>query len=158
MALLLQDVDVEFDFESIVRESILPQIAETPAFSNTFGLGSFGRVDPKLRTVVCTYWLLGLCQKGDNCAYLHKFDKSKMPHCKHGKQCKIKNCPLKHEEEEERAECIFFRQGFCMHGPLCKFRHVKRPPDECPPVATFDQYVASGAFSLIFARAHQPLL
>jgi hypothetical protein len=57
------DVEIEFDFETVVRESILPQIAETPSTQNTFGLGNFGRVDPKLRTVVCLYWLLGLCQK-----------------------------------------------------------------------------------------------
>eukprot|EP00602_Paraphysomonas_sp_CaronLab_P001533 CAMPEP_0185030436 /NCGR_PEP_ID=MMETSP1103-20130426/17406_1 /TAXON_ID=36769 /ORGANISM="Paraphysomonas bandaiensis, Strain Caron Lab Isolate" /LENGTH=646 /DNA_ID=CAMNT_0027565573 /DNA_START=216 /DNA_END=2154 /DNA_ORIENTATION=+ len=80
-----------------------------------------------------------------------------MPQCKHGKSCKIKNCPLKHEDEEERAECIFFRQGFCMHGPVCKFRHIKRPPDECPSVATFDQYVASGNVPLSKKRkTHQP--
>lgn len=57
------DVEIEFDFEATVRDSILPQIAETPSSQNTFGLGNFGRVDPKLRTVVCLYWLLGLCQK-----------------------------------------------------------------------------------------------
>lgn len=80
-----------------------------------------------------------------------------MPQCKHGKLCKIKNCSLKHEDEEERAECIFFRQGFCMHGPVCKFRHLKRPPDECPVIATFDQYVASGNVPLSKKRkTHQP--
>jgi cleavage and polyadenylation specificity factor subunit 4 len=80
-----------------------------------------------------------------------------MPQCKHGKLCKIKNCLLKHEDEEERAECIFFRQGFCMHGPSCKFRHVKRLPDECPMVATFDQYVASANVPLSKKRkTHQP--
>jgi cleavage and polyadenylation specificity factor subunit 4 len=80
-----------------------------------------------------------------------------MPQCKHGKLCKVKNCPLKHEDEEERAECIFFRQGFCMHGPICKFRHLKRLPDECPAIATFDQYVASGNVPLSKKRkTHQP--
>ena len=57
------DIDIDFDFEVIVKEQILPQIAETPSSQNTFGLGNFGRIDPKLRTVVCLYWLLGLCQK-----------------------------------------------------------------------------------------------
>jgi len=83
--------------------------------------------------------LQGLCQKGDKCDYLHKLDKSRMPPCKHGKMCKIKNCPLKHSDEEEKPECAFFKQGFCFNGPLCKFRHVKRPPDECPPKAQFDE-------------------
>lgn len=57
------EIDFDFDFELIVKENILPQIAETPSSHNTFGLGNFGKVDPKLRTVVCLYWLLGLCQK-----------------------------------------------------------------------------------------------
>jgi hypothetical protein len=59
----LGDIEIEFDFESIVRTKILPPISETPSTQNTFGLGNFGRVDPKLRTVVCIYWLYGLCQK-----------------------------------------------------------------------------------------------
>jgi hypothetical protein len=57
------EVDIEFDFEATVHEVILPPIAETPSTQNTFGLGNFGKVDPKLRTVVCLYWLDGLCQK-----------------------------------------------------------------------------------------------
>ena len=113
--------DVEFDFEESVQ-ALLPKIEEAPVryslekiliflkfilkiFSNTnssFGLGSFGRVDPKLRTVVCRHWLQGLCQFGDKCDYLNKLDKSRMPPCKHGKNCKIKNCPLKHVDEGER--------------------------------------------------------
>lgn len=44
-----------------------------------------------------------------------------------------------------------------MHGPGCKFRHVKRLPDECPMVATFDQYVASANVPLSKKRkTHQP--
>jgi hypothetical protein len=57
------EVDIEFDFEAAVHDTILPPIAETPSAQNTFGLGNFGKVDPKLRTVVCLYWLDGLCQK-----------------------------------------------------------------------------------------------
>jgi cleavage and polyadenylation specificity factor subunit 4 len=47
------------------------------------------------------------------------------------------NCCLKHVDEEEKAECIFFKQGFCRHGPACRFRHIKRPPDACPETADF---------------------
>ena len=138
------DIEIEFDFEDAVRE-ILPKISEAPTAN---GLGSFGKLDPKLRTVVCRHWLQGLCQKGDKCDYLHRLDKSRMPPCKHGKSCKIKNCPLKHVDEEERPECVFFKQGFCMHGPSCKYRHIKRPPDECPQVAVFEEYSASNNQSI----------
>lgn len=151
------DITVEFDFEDTVKNFILPTIAETP--TSSFGLGSFGRIDPKLRTVVCRHWLQGLCQKGDNCDYLHKLDKSKMPPCKHGKQCKIKNCPLKHVDEEERPECLFFKQGFCFKGPQCTFRHLKRPPDDCPKKANFDDFMASGNQNVPLSKkrkTHQP--
>jgi hypothetical protein len=30
---------------------------------------------------------------------------------------KIKNCHLKHVEEQEASECLFFKQGFCYNGP-----------------------------------------
>lgn len=131
---------ITFDFEDSVA-SLLPEVAEAPQING--GLGIFGKVDPKLRTVVCRHWLQGLCQKGDKCDFLHKMVKSKMPPCRHGKICKIKNCPLKHEEEEERAECALFRQGFCFNGPTCKLKHIKRPPDECPVIASFSQYLPS---------------
>jgi hypothetical protein len=80
-----------------------------------------------------------------------------MPPCKHGKVCKVKNCPLKHEDDEERAECIFFRQGFCNDGPMCKYRHLKRPPDDCPAIASFHDIVTGGNVPLSKKRkTHQP--
>jgi len=82
-----------------------------------------------------------LCQKWEGCEFLHQIDRSKAPICKYGKQCKIKNCHLRHIDEEEMAECIFYKQGFCYNGPNCKRRHVKRPPDECPKEASFEQAV-----------------
>lgn len=33
-----------------------------------------------------------------------------MPACKHGNLCKIKNCLLKHTDEKEISECVFYRQ------------------------------------------------
>eukprot|EP00596_Hydrurales_sp_CCMP1899_P010005 CAMPEP_0119048116 /NCGR_PEP_ID=MMETSP1177-20130426/57037_1 /TAXON_ID=2985 /ORGANISM="Ochromonas sp, Strain CCMP1899" /LENGTH=612 /DNA_ID=CAMNT_0007023573 /DNA_START=89 /DNA_END=1927 /DNA_ORIENTATION=+ len=66
-----------------------------------------------------------------------------MPACKHGNMCKIKNCPLKHSDELERVECIFYKQGFCYNGPNCVRRHVKRSPDECPLEASFDQALSA---------------
>eukprot|EP00955_Chlamydomonas_euryale_P104882 365599-Chlamydomonas_euryale.AAC.1 len=31
---------------------------------------------------VCTYWLRGLCMKGDSCGFLHQYDQEKMPVCR----------------------------------------------------------------------------
>jgi hypothetical protein len=61
-----------------------------------------------------------------------------MKPCKHGKLCKIKNCPLKHVADEELEECQFYKQGFCCNGPKCVRRHVKRMPEECPVNANFE--------------------
>jgi hypothetical protein len=48
---------------------------------------------------VCTYWLRGMCMKGDACGFLHQYDVDKMPICrnllKFG-QCKELDCPYKH--------------------------------------------------------------
>lgn len=95
------------------------------------------KADPRHRVIVCQHWLLGLCQVGNDCTYLHRFDKNKMPQCKHGKICKLKNCPLKHGEMDI-LECIFYKQGFCANGPMCPRRHVVKRPDECPVESTFE--------------------
>jgi cleavage and polyadenylation specificity factor subunit 4 len=103
-------------------------------------MGGFSRVsDHKRRKIVCKHWLLGLCHNGMRCDYLHRLDRNKMPPCKHGKLCKIKNCPLKHVGEEELEECQYYKQGFCYAGPKCNRRHEKRTPEECPVEAAFDQ-------------------
>ena len=64
--------------------------------------------------------------------------------CKYGRKCKIKNCPLKHEEEEEKPECLNYKQGFCYNGKSCRLRHVKRQPEECPALFDFNQSIAEG--------------
>jgi cleavage and polyadenylation specificity factor subunit 4 len=126
------DITYEFDFERDLRK--LTQ-ENKPAEIQMSTLQS-----SKAHTVVCRHWLMGLCQKLDKCEFLHRLDKSKMPICKHGSNCKIKNCHLKHETEEEKEECTFYRDGFCLHGPFCKFKHIKRGPDELPETVMFDQY------------------
>lgn len=131
------EANVDFDFEGFLRSEIDSRSA---AASGGGGGPSHATSDSKLHTVVCRHWLQGLCQKGSKCEYLHKLDKSKMQSCIHGKQCKMKICLRKHEDEEEKEECAFFRQGFCVHGPFCKYRHVKRSADECPEVVAFDQF------------------
>ena len=123
---------IEFDFERDVEKMLPKPITEELGY----------KLDQKQRTIVCRHWLLGLCYKGDLCSHLHRLDKSKMPPCKHGNLCKIKNCLLKHVAEEELEECAFYKQGFCYNGPKCGRRHVRRTPEECPVEASFG---ASGA-------------
>jgi hypothetical protein len=117
----------ELDFEAFIKDKTLKKEAPQVLQAKNF------------RTEVCSFWLQGQCVCGDDdCPYLHKFDKSRMPPCKIGKLCKIKNCPLKHSEETALVECLFFKQGFCIKGPLCKLRHVKRRPEERPLEANFE--------------------
>ena len=89
--------------------------------------------------IFTSYWLIGMCQKGSECGHLHQLVKAKCPVCNQGKRCRIKNCLLQHMAEEDRIECMFFRQGFCLNGPDCKFRHVLKSPEECPAKASFTE-------------------
>ncbi len=133
-------VQNSFEFEDHVKAH-LPTLADSASSSavqtiNVLGL-THRRVDPRHRSVVCTHWLSGLCQKGTDCDFLHKLDKSKCAACNHGKTCKIKNCPLMHIDDGARPECVLFKQGFCFHGSRCKYRHVKLAPDACPAIGNF---------------------
>ena len=75
--------------------------------------------------------------KGDRCEFLHQYDLSKMPLCRHGDRCKIKDCPFRHISEADRLECVFYSQGFCIHGPFCRYKHVRREREDLPLVADF---------------------
>mmetsp|Transcript_5221 Transcript_5221/g.12809 ORF Transcript_5221/g.12809 Transcript_5221/m.12809 type:complete len:677 (-) Transcript_5221:673-2703(-) len=93
--------------------------------------------DPRLRTVVCRHWLRDLCMKGNSCEFLHQYDLSKMPLCRHGERCKISDCPFRHISEANRLECVFYSQGFCIHGPFCRYKHVRRDRQDLPLVSDF---------------------
>ena len=88
------------------------------------------------RKTVCQFWIDGLCQKGEQCGYLHEYVLERMPTCRDGLRCPNmgKGCNFQHKEDEE---CAFYAQGFCYQGKQCKFRHVKRTPDQVPEVADF---------------------
>ncbi|GMH69414.1 hypothetical protein TL16_g05153, partial [Triparma laevis f. inornata] len=86
----------------------------------------------RMRTVVCRHWMKGLCMKGDRCEFLHQFSLSKMPLCRHSERCKNTQCPFRHIKESERMECVFYRQGFCIHGGFCRYRHVEREKEDLP--------------------------
>ncbi len=71
---------------------------------------------------VCTYWLRGLCMKGDTCGFLHEFDSQRMPVCRSLLKfgvCKEPDCPYKHTLEEIK-ECNMYKLGFCVYGPQCR--------------------------------------
>jgi hypothetical protein len=34
-----------------------------------------------VKTAVCKHWMRGLCKKGDDCEYLHEYDRARMPPC-----------------------------------------------------------------------------
>jgi len=75
--------------------------------------------------------------KGPSCEFLHQYDLSKMPLCRHGDRCKVKDCPFRHISEADRLECVFYSQGFCIHGPFCRYKHVRREREYLPLVADF---------------------
>ena len=71
--------------------------------------------------------------KGNNCGFLHQFDKSRMPTCRFFakyNECKEPDCPFKHSLEDVK-DCNMYKLGFCIHGPNCRYRHAKQ--DGPPP-------------------------
>jgi len=94
-----------------------------------------GNFKKNYRQTVCTYWLRGMCMKGDGCGFLHQFDNARMPVCrsllKSGK-CVELDCPFKHDLEQIK-ECNMFKLGFCVYGPQCRYRHT-RLPGPPPPI------------------------
>ena len=87
------------------------------------------------RQTVCRHWLRGLCMKGEQCGFLHQFDQSRMPVCrffaKYG-VCREPECVFKHSTEEVK-ECNMYNLGFCIHGPLCRYKHTQRAGPPPPP-------------------------
>mgnify|MGYP001804262102 CR=1 FL=1 len=80
------DDDFSFDFEDKLQERdrvnqelearreqqhIAQQQAAAQAAGKTTGPGG-KYVKNNFRTVVCSYWLRGLCMKGDDCSFLHR--------------------------------------------------------------------------------------
>lgn len=122
--------DFEFDFETS-----LPQREQNTRDDSTpQGQQQQGNLPRNYRQTVCTYWLRGLCMKGDTCGFLHQFDPERMPVCrnllKYG-QCKEPDCPYKHTTDEIK-ECNMYKLGFCIYGPACRFKHTRQtgpPPD-----------------------------
>jgi len=85
----------------------------------------------KKGSVICTYWLRGLCQKGEDCKFLHEYDLSKMPICqfwsKYGDCTNGEKCQFRHiSPEDERKECEWYNRGNCKWGSQCYHKHVRK--------------------------------
>ena len=138
---------VEYDFEDYALKHGIPETLDPLPYrkaGSVFATGeeaepvlTSAKHDPRLRTVVCRHWLRDLCMKGSACEFLHQYDLSKMPLCRHGERCKVNNCPFRHISEANRLECVFYSQGFCIHGPFCRYKHVRRDRIDLPAVADF---------------------
>mmetsp|Transcript_30028 Transcript_30028/g.45539 ORF Transcript_30028/g.45539 Transcript_30028/m.45539 type:complete len:593 (+) Transcript_30028:180-1958(+) len=138
---------VEYDFENYALKHGIPETLDPLPYrkaGSVFATGeeaepvlTSAKNDPRLRTVVCRHWLRDLCMKGAACEFLHQYDLSKMPLCRHGDNCKIKDCPFRHISDADRLECVFYSQGFCIHGPFCRYKHVRRERTDLPAVADF---------------------
>lgn len=101
--------------------------------------------DRRFKTVVCRHWVKGLCMKLDNCEFLHELNIERMPECRWGEKCQIPDCPFKHTKEQDRLECSYYNLGFCMHGTGCRYRHVRKAPEECPDVLQWDELPTASA-------------
>ena len=122
--------ELVFDFEPFIADILPPmsitghhqsekarrEAIERAAVSAPAGM-SHQKLAEKYRTVVCRHWLRGLCMKGDNCEFLHQMDMDRMPVCRWGENCRIKDCPYKHEAEADKPQCVFYQQGFVITGP-----------------------------------------
>lgn len=138
---------VEFDFEEYALTQGIPETVDPLPYrkaGSVFATGdeaeptyTSAKHDPRLRTVVCRHWLRDLCMKGSACEFLHQYDLSKMPLCRHGDRCKVKDCPFRHISDADRLECVFYCQGFCIHGPFCRYKHARRDRADLPAVADF---------------------
>ena len=136
---------IEYDFENYAQKHGIPERLDPLPYLKSGSLFhdrdepilTSAKHDPRLRTVVCRHWLRGLCMKEAACEFLHQYDLSKMPFCRHGDGCKIRDCPFRHLSEASRMECVFYSQGFCFHGPSCRYKHIRHPREDLPSVANF---------------------
>ena len=147
---MADDLELDFDFEGGLgevgqqppgpgvggRDVSCPPAGQAgpgggPGDRRQLGMPRFQQYVSKknFRQTVCRHWLRGLCMKGDDCGFLHQFDQARMPVCrfyaKYG-ECREPDCVFKHSTEDMK-ECNMFKLGLCIHGPLCRYKHTRRP-------------------------------
>jgi len=95
-------------------------------FSSNFNLNGLAtNATHKLhKKEVCSFWIQNRCAKGDQCEFLHMLDYAKMPMCKLGDHCTLRDvsCMYKHPDKN-RLECPNYQLGFCSFGRRCKYLH-----------------------------------
>ena len=124
---------LEFDFEDNLEQTDLKTQTLAPTLAPSNQLEP--RAQKNYRQTVCRHWLRNLCMKGDKCGFLHQFDKERMPVCryfaKYG-ECKEPDCPYKHSNDDVK-ECNMYKLGFCIHGPNCRYKHIRLDGPPPPP-------------------------
>ena len=59
--------------------------------------------------IICKYFILGKCKKGEKCPYLHS------------------QFNLEQDQDDfSERECPMYSIGYCKNGPMCKFIHIKK--------------------------------
>jgi cleavage and polyadenylation specificity factor subunit 4 len=84
------DLDLDFDFEN----QLAADDGQAAAAVESVPAGH----RKNYRQTVCRHWLRGLCMKGEQCGFLHQFDKQRMPTCRFFakyNECKEPDCPFK---------------------------------------------------------------
>ncbi|KAF5197184.1 30-kDa cleavage and polyadenylation specificity factor [Thalictrum thalictroides] len=124
--------DFETKLETVPNPSLLPNETSSFVSDHDSTAPSFKKVAGKRRTsyrqTVCYHWIRGLCMKGDDCGYLHQYDKSKMPVCRffglNGK-CREPECMYKHTKREDMPVCRFFRLNGNCREKDCLYKHTQ---------------------------------
>ena len=78
-----------------------------------------------VKQMICTYWLQGICKKGEDCEYLHDKDFA------YGAFINGDSYLFRHAERYPYKEknCPFYDKGFCKNGHNC--RHAHEPKQVC---------------------------
>jgi hypothetical protein len=83
----------------------------------------------KKKNQICTHYYRGMCHKGKlECEFLHSGDENYIAICQFyvNGQCTEPNCMYRHPPKNVyNNECIAYKNGFCIKGKQCKYKHVK---------------------------------
>ena len=85
------------------------KILNSPSHSNSTtstNNSTIKKINQTKKKIMCKYFMMGRCTKGENCVYLHSITEMK------------KRINIKEEE------CPMYEIGYCKNGPLCKYKHI----------------------------------
>ena len=87
------------------------KILNSPSHSNSTtstNNSTIKKINQTKKKIMCKYFMMGRCTKGENCVYLHSITEMK------------KRINIKEEE------CPMYEIGYCKNGPLCKYKHIHK--------------------------------